>query len=165
MIWKHDHAFTLAWINHLIIAIMSRNSFPPVSLTNVTLFAKTRHKKSQRKSVVSWKRVATRCQCIVNALYFVVNALCHNFNPLCLVVNALCFVVNPLWIALNALCCVVKSLWMLLISLWKSLNLPDYLHHAINFELPMVKNIITSSFHWKVKCCEWSLRGRCFYVI
>ena len=28
-----------------------------------------------------------------------------------------------------------------------------------------VLGIKTSSFHGKVKCCEWSLCGRCFYVI
>ena len=61
----------------------------------------------QRKHVMPWKRVATCCQCIV-ALHFVVNALCHDFNPLCLVVNALCSIVKPLWIVVNALGFVVK---------------------------------------------------------
>lgn len=75
----------------------------------VTVFAKTSHMKSQR--------VATRCQCILNALYFIVNALCHNFNPLCLVNVLKVFDVKLLWIALNASCGIVKPLWIALDTL------------------------------------------------
>ena len=45
--------------------------------------------KSQCKCVTPRKWVATGCQCVVNALYVVVNTLCHNFNLLCFFVNAL----------------------------------------------------------------------------
>jgi len=59
------------------------------NILKVTLFAKTWHKKSQRKCIIYWKCLATHCQCavIVLLLHFVINTLCHDFSPLCFVVK------------------------------------------------------------------------------
>ena len=49
----------------------------------VTLFAKTRNKKSQRKRIFNSKRVALRYQWVVNALHIVFNALWFDLKPVC----------------------------------------------------------------------------------
>lgn len=67
-------------------------------------------RKDNTKALSLEKCIATRCQCVVKALHFVVNALCHDFIPLGLVVNTLGLVVKPLWIAVNALCFMVSTL-------------------------------------------------------
>ena len=95
---------------------------------NVTLFAKTLHKKSQRKRIVPWKRVATRCQRIVLHCQTVVDR-CQRI--------VLCFVVSLLLQAFDFI--ILKQITRNV----RERNLPDYLHHAIHFviELPMAEKL------------------------
>ena len=80
------------------------------------------------------QRIVLRCQTVVDRCQRIV----------------LCFVVSQLLQAFDFI--ILKQITRNV----SERNLPEYLHRAIHFELPMAEkfNCFSKSYHWKVKCCK-----------